>query len=102
MNFFKQFHSKGSVPTHDRFEETSKTATQLRFYSDASANAKLRFGAIFDQRWLFVQWEDNFIQGMKPSIEYLELVGMVAALLTRGHYLKNQRVIFVITMRWSE
>ena len=54
----------------------------LNFYSDASANPELGVGAVFKTHWLFTQWESGFIKAMNPSIEYLELYGVAAALLT--------------------
>ena len=57
---------------------------QLCFYSDASACEVLGFGAIFNKKWIFGQWEPNFIKENKPSIEYLELFALTAAVLTWG------------------
>ena len=71
------------------FEENTRTAKQLTFHSDMSANASLSFGAIFNRKLLFSQWEPNFIKDKDPSIEYLELVGVVTAVLTWGHELKD-------------
>ena len=68
------------------------TAKDLNFYSDASANERLGFGAVFNNHWLFAQWECGYIKTFKPSIEYLELLGLTAALLTWGHLLRNQRI----------
>ena len=69
------------------------TVTELEFYSDASANEILGFGAVFNNDWLFGQWEPNFINDMSPSIEYLELFALVAALLTWGDRIQHTRVI---------
>ena len=71
-----------------------KDATQLDFYSDASAAEFLGFGAIFEDRWLYGQWERGFIkQNNPPSIEYLELYTLTAAVLTWGDQLQIQRII---------
>ena len=74
--------------------DLSKTVNtqQLRFTSDASANAEYGIGATFENRWLFGQWEPGYIKNNEPSIEYLELLGVTAALLTWGHLIKNKRV----------
>ena len=50
------------------------TAKKLKFFSDASANAKLGFGAVFNNQWLFGQWEPRYIVECEPTIEYLELL----------------------------
>ena len=65
-------------------------ATQLRFFSDASANETLDFGGVFNNHWLFAQWEPGFIKSKNQSIEYLELFGLTVALITWGHLIKNQ------------
>ena len=71
----------------------AQTATQLDFYSDASANERLGFGAVFNNQWLHAQWENNFIKEKQPSIGYLELVGVISAVLTWGYQLKDRRVL---------
>ena len=48
--------------------ETSET---LNFYTDSSANSRLGFGCIFNNRWMFEQWEPGYIDNHNPSIEYL-------------------------------
>ena len=68
-------------------------ANQLNFYSDASASPNLGFGAIFDNQWLFSQWEPGYIDTYHPTIEYLELYALCAAILTLGWQLKNSRII---------
>ena len=69
------------------------SAKDLFFYSDASTNPKLGFGAIYDKHWIYAQWEPNYVLDFKPSIEYLELLALTAALLTWGHLLKDQRIV---------
>ena len=68
-------------------------ANHLNFYSDTSANELLGFGAIFDRRWLFAQWESGYIKRYNPSIEYLKLVGLTVALMTWGHLIQDQRIV---------
>ena len=69
------------------------TTQQLCFYSDASANPRLGFGAMFNQFWLYAQWEFDFITRHSPSIEYLELFALVALVLTWGEHLRNMRFV---------
>ena len=70
-----------------------ESATELCFYTDSSANEKLGCGGIFDRDWFFLQWEPNYIRKYKPSIEYLELFGVCAGVLTWKKRLINRRVI---------
>ena len=69
------------------------TAQQICFYSDTSACKTKGVGAVFNKHWLFAQWEPGYIDKNSPSIEYLELYGLVAAMITWGHYITNSRVI---------
>ena len=77
------------------FGHNFSTARQLNFATDASKNESLGFGGVFDNNWMFGQWEPGFIKKFNPSIGYLELFGLVAAILTWGgdKKLKNSRVI---------
>ena len=71
------------------------SAKVLSFYSDASLNKNLGMGAIFGTRWLVAAWDKNFILQENPSIEFLELFALVAAILTWGHLpqLCNTKVV---------
>ena len=69
----------------------TKQTNDLAFYSDAAKNAKLGFGAIFQDEWMFGQWGQKFMD-LNPSIEFLELFGLVAAVFAWSAKLSNQRV----------
>ena len=73
----------------------SVTATELFFYTDASAAQELSYGCVFDTKWTYGQWEQGFIKDCNPSIEYLELFALCAVFLTwqQDEKLKNNRVI---------
>ena len=66
-----------------------QSATQLEFYSDASRNPDLGFGAVFRNEWIFGQWEAGFIEQQQPSISFLELYVLTAGILTWSDKLKN-------------
>ena len=57
------------------------SSQELFLYSDASENVKLGAGAVFDKDWWVIQWEPDFIEKQHPSIEYLELFGVVTCIL---------------------
>ena len=65
---------------------------QLKFFTDASASKILGVGGVFNNRWLSAQWEPGYIETLNPSIEYLELYGLVASILTWGEHLRNARI----------
>ena len=58
------------------------SSSQISFFMDASAAPELGFGCVFGKKWTFGQWEDNFINYHKPSIEFLELYALCMELLT--------------------
>ena len=68
-------------------------ATELNFYSDASRNPILGFGARFGRAYMYSQWDYDFMMKNNPSITYLELYAVVAAVLAWGHEFANKRVI---------
>ena len=80
-----------------------RQATVLNFYSDAAKSENLGFGCIFNEQWAFGRWGD-FISKCDPSIEYLELFGLVIAVFIWSEQLANNRsVVFcdnqaVVTM----
>ena len=49
-------------------------------------------GAVFDNHIIVRKWNRAFIQREKPSIEYLELYALVAAVVTWSDKLRNFRV----------
>ena len=49
---------------------------------------KIGFGAVFNNNWLFQQWEPNFLKDNEPSVEYLELFALVAGILSWSNLLK--------------
>ena len=71
----------------------TKNLTQLEFYSDASLNGELGFGARFDREWTYAQWPANFITHYSPSIEFVELYGLTVAVFIWARKLANQRVL---------
>ena len=64
------------------FDTMARTTQTLNFYSDASRNSELGFRAIFENQWFAAQWTKNFVEECQPSIEFLELLALVAAVLT--------------------
>ena len=63
-------------------DQSCQTSKTLNFYSDSSRNLKLGLGAVFDNRWIVGAWGSKFITEQQPSIQYLELYALVAAVLT--------------------
>ena len=72
---------------------SNKELTQLEFYSDALCSKVLGMGARFEKQWTFAQLPRNFIKDFKPSIEFLELYGLVTAVYIWFNKLRNTRVV---------
>ena len=66
-------------------------ADEIDMYSDASG--KIGMGALCGSSWMYQLWDPVFISKYKPSIEYLELYGVTAAVLTWIHRFRNKRII---------
>ena len=56
-------------------------ARVLNFYSVASKNPDLGMGAVFRNRWFYRRWNKEFIVEQDPSIGFLELYALTAAVL---------------------
>ena len=70
---------------------TLLVADEIDMFSDASG--KIGMGAICGSSWMYQLWPQEFIKKYKPSIEYLELFGVTAAVLAWISRFKNQRIV---------
>ena len=69
-------------------------AQELQFYSDASKNFNLGFGAFCEKSWMQVCWSDmNVTPDMNPSIQYLQLFTLTAAVLAWVHRFQNRKIM---------
>ena len=66
-------------------------ADEIDMYSDASG--KIGMGAYCGNQWMHQVWPQEFIRKFRPSIEYLELYAVTAAVLSWIHLFKNRRII---------
>lgn len=72
------------------------TADELNWYTDSSKNNQLGFGCYFSGRYAYGRWEDseeNFINKYNPSINFLELYGIVVSVELWCKHIKNKRVV---------
>ena len=72
-------------------------AEEVEFYLDASGSwNKGRIGAICGKSWIMQAWDTNLMKKLNPSIEYLELYALTAALLNWLPRFKNRQIyVFV-------
>ena len=74
-------------------ESVSMNATQIDMFSDTSGNFKLGFGAFCGTEWTFGQQDSAFCSKYEPSIEYLELFGVLVGILNWIKLFRNRRII---------
>ena len=67
-------------------------ATDIAMFLDAARSDKKGFGAICQNSWMYSRWETDFVKLCDPSIEFLELFGVAAAVLTWIRRFRNSRV----------
>ena len=65
---------------------------EIKMYSDASRNFSKGFGAWCENSWLQGFWDKELLTRYQPSIEYLELYAVVAAVLAWIGRYKNRKV----------
>ena len=70
-------------------------AKDISFFTDASAGKSLGFGCVYGNKWFNGKWEENFIKDYQPSIEFLELYALTAALITWQKQLSNCKIILL-------
>ena len=66
-------------------------ADEIDIFSNATG--VIGMGAICGSSWMYQLWNDDFIRKCKPSIEYLDLYAVTAAVLAWIHRFKNRRII---------
>ena len=80
------------------------TAEELEFCSDTSRNFDLGFGAYCQKSWMAYQWPPE-LKILNPSIQYLELYALTAAVIAWVHRFQNKRSVFSQTTKplskWS-
>ena len=68
-------------------------ATEIDMFSNASGNYDLGFGAYCGPEWTYGQWDREFCERAKPSIEYLELLAVLAGVLNWIWMFQNRKII---------
>ena len=66
-------------------------ADEIDMYSDASG--KMGMGAICGESWMYWDWSSEFLEEYTPSIEYLELYAVTAAVLSWIDRFRNRGII---------
>ena len=90
LSLWKQFLDQPSAYCRP-FMDFSKIlqATEINWYTNASG--VIGIGGIFNGFWFQQKW-DKFALQVKPSIQYQELLAVVASVLLWGHFFRNKRI----------
>ena len=64
----------------------------VNFYTDATANPQLGCGGISNNDWFILQWDEEFMEKHKPSINYLELYALTIAISNWIHKYANKYI----------
>lgn len=63
----------------------------IRFFTDASGDPKLDWGAYFDGKWAQGHWGEDFITRCQPSTAWLELYALTVAVTMWAEFLTGRR-----------
>ena len=68
----------------------------MELFADAAGNTKLGWGAWLPHLglWMYGQWEEEFFQKFKPSIDFLELYALLAGVVTWAPQLMDHAILF--------
>ena len=81
-------HEQGTL-----FLQTNITySEEIKFYTDAAGSGKCGWGCVFDDKWMYGQWPEGFVE-QTPFITFLELYALVLAVVTWKDKLKTCRVV---------
>ena len=90
---WKQFLSHPDSHYRPFMETLGINAQQIDMFSDASGNYALGFGAYCGPEWTYGQWDKQFCEVHRPSIEYLELFAVLVGVLNWIKLFENHRII---------
>ena len=91
LTMWREFLNDQSVFCRPFMDFKGIYATDIDFYSDSSRNFNLGMGAVCDKSWMFMRWGKK-VEQLEPSIEYLELFALTAAVLAWIKKFRNRRV----------
>ena len=89
LKVWQQFLAAPTVYCRPFIDAVEVIFSTVDMTSDASG--KIGFGAVCNKSWMYGQWPTAFL-AKDPSIEYLELFGLVTGILTWLHRFKNKRI----------
>ena len=92
LEVWNKFLSKPEIFYRPFMDSEELNAQDILMYSDASRNFHKGFGAWCQNSWMVGAWNPRFMEHAEPSIEYLELFGVCAAVLTWIDRFSNMKI----------
>ena len=92
MKMWRYFLLNANVFCRPFMDFQEVLATEINLLSDAAKSQTKGFGAICDKSWMYDAWNPSFIAEKDPSIKYLEIFAVTAAVLTWIKHFKNKRI----------
>ena len=93
LRVWNGFVNNPTVFTRPFIDFTDWTGEDIDMYSDASGNWTAGgAGAYCEKHWLYQQWDPIFMRDNKPSIAFMELYAITAAVISWIHKFPNKRV----------
>ena len=93
LTMWREFLQNQSVYCRN-FGDFSRCITykEIQFAMDASRNGSLGFSGHCGTSWMQASWS-GLIEKLQPSIEYLELLALVAGFMAWAERFKNRKII---------
>ena len=92
LEMWKDFLKRPEAYCHPFLDfATILQVDKINFYTDVAKTHG--FGGYFNRKWMFAEWNHDFIEKVDPSITYLELFAVTAGILSLAHLFKNRRVV---------
>ena len=93
LRMWQIFLSHPSAYCRSFFEfDRSINSDEIFMATDASANSKLGAGGVCQSSWFIHQWDSEFIEQNRPSINYLELYAATIGILNWVQRFKNRTI----------
>ena len=92
LEVWKVFLTRPDIFSRPFMDYEACDARDVLLYSDASRSFVRGFEAWCQHSWMWGTWCYQFMSKYNPSIEYLELYAVTAAVLTWIHRFRNRRI----------
>ena len=93
LDIWNSFLDNPSIFCRPFMEFQKFMASDINFYTDAAGSfSKGGIGGICDQSWMYQPWDAKLMKQIKPSIAYMELYAVTAAVLLWIHRFRNRKI----------